>query len=217
LEDAETFLQQLGKKQILLGRDPFHYFPGVPSAYTETCEWFLAKGYVQGTKEVDLTKAYEASEVVNMPDVDEAEFVLAKAEDEAALIDFLHRCFPGRWEYEAKKYLARAGLGREFVLLKVAGEIKGFCRINDPGTEMIPQNLYWSPLFDCELAAIGPLGVDSSERGKGYGLAIVQAGVAFLRKRGMRQIVIDWTDLVTFYEKLGFSVWKTYETFSKKV
>lgn len=217
LEGAESYLKALGKKQILIGRDPFHYFPGVPSAYEATCNWLTEKGYVKEDTEVDLTCAYKESEAIDMPHFDEAEFVIAKQQDEEALLAFLHRCFPGRWEYEAKKYFAAGCSGREFVLLKVNGEVKGFCRINDPDSEIIAQNVYWAPLFDHGLAGVGPLGVDSSERGKGYGLAIVQAAIAFLRERNMQQIVIDWTGLIAFYEKLGYSVWKTYEPFAKKI
>ena len=71
----------------------------------------------------------------------------------------------------------------------------------------IAQNVYWAPLFEEELGGIGPLGIAPEERGKGYGLAIVQAGMYFLSQRGIKNIVIDWTNLVDFYGKLGISLW----------
>lgn len=217
LEQAEQFFQSKGKEQILIGRDPFHYFPGVPTEYKEMCQWLEKKGYKKENTEVDLTCTYGEDEPIMEPDVADATFVIATEDDKEGLIQFLQRCFPGRWEYEARKYFEQGCSGREFVLLKVAGEVKGFCRINDPQSDIIAQNVYWDPLFTEGLGGVGPLGVDASERGKGYGLAIVQAGIAFLRKRGIQHIVIDWTGLIAFYEKLGYRVWKTYEPYTKKL
>jgi len=99
--------------------------------------------------------------------------------------------------------------------LKKDDEIVGFCRINDQDSPFIAQNTYWAPLYNNELAGLGPLGIDAKERGNGYGLAIVEAAIAFLRKRGHRRIVIDWTDLVDFYAKLGYQKWKTYHSYKK--
>ncbi|HLR64483.1 MAG TPA: GNAT family N-acetyltransferase [Pseudogracilibacillus sp.] len=216
LKIAESYFEDLDKKQILIGRDPFHYFPGVPTQYEAVCRWLETKGYAKDATEVDLVQTYKDDDPIEMPSFEEAEFVEATKADADDLIAFLKRCFPGRWEYEAKKYFASGENGREFTLLKVNGEVKGFCRMNDPQSKIIAQNVYWDPLFTDGLGGVGPLGVDSSERGKGYGLAIVQAAIAFLRQRGVKNIVIDWTGLIEFYEKLGYSVWKTYEPYTKK-
>lgn len=217
LKDAEEHFKQLNKGQILIGRDPFHYFPGVPSQYESVCRWFEKRGYEKEDTEVDLSCTYDVNEKIEMPQFENVEFTEASRDDQDDLIAFLHRCFPGRWEYEAIKYFESGCSGREFTLLKVNGEIKGFCRMNDPQSEIIAQNVYWAPLFEEGLGGVGPLGVDSSERGKGYGLAIVQAAIAFLRKRGIKHIVIDWTGLIEFYQKLGYSVWKEYEPYTKKL
>ena len=80
---------------------------------------------------------------------------------------------------------------------------------------MIAQNVYWAPLFNGKLGGIGPLGVDSAERGNGYGIAIVEAAIAFLRSRDIKNIVIDWTGLVGFYRKLDYEVWKGYTSYRK--
>src|SRR5699024_8165519 len=107
--------------------------------------------------------------------------------------------------------------GREFVVLRKNNRIIGFCRINDEHSPMIAQNVYWAPLITGELGGVGPLGIDENERGQGYGLAIVEAGLAFLRQRGICHIVIDWTDLVNFYKKLGFCPWKGYLVYQKEI
>jgi len=82
---------------------------------------------------------------------------------------------------------------------------------------MIAQNVYWSKLFKGNLGGIGPLGVDRQVRGNHYGIDLVKAATNELIRRGMDYIVIDWTQLVDFYGKLGFSSWKQYKTMSKKL
>lgn len=215
LEEAESALREDGATEILLGRDPWHYFPGVPEEDDETAKWFDKKGYEYFGVDYDLTAVYDSSKKEAKPELDGVEAVLLTAEEKDALLAFLHRVFPGRWEYEAIHYFKKGGTGREFVVLKKAGQIIGFCRINDEHSPMIAQNVYWAPLFADSLGGIGPLGVDQNERGNGYGLAVVQAGVHFLRNRGIKRIVIDWTGLIDFYGKLGYTVWKGYKKYRK--
>lgn len=217
LTHAESKLIESGAKQILLGRDPYHYFPGIPSDDEDTAEWFEAKGYVNQGTEYDLIRNYTGDDGKTLPKMDGVEFTLLEQQDKDEFLSFLHRCFPGRWEYEAIRYFQKGGTGREFTVLKKNDRIIGFCRINDAASPYIAQNVYWAPLFDEELGGVGPLGVDEQERGQGFGLAIVEAGIAFLRKRDIRRIVIDWTGLVDFYKKLGYHPWKSYRSYQKEV
>ncbi|AJY74752.1 GNAT family N-acetyltransferase [Paenibacillus beijingensis] len=216
LRGAEQALIKYGVTKILLGRDPWHYFPGIPKEYPVTREWFEAKGYRNDRRtESDLLNTYGPDLREDLPAFADAEFRLLREGESGALLAFLRRCFPGRWEYEAVQYFERGGKGREFVVAVKEGQIIGFCRINDAHSPFIAQNVYWAPLFADGLGGIGPLGIDSAFRGSGYGLAVVQAGIHFLRQRGIRSIVIDWTTLVSFYGKLNYRVWKSYESYSK--
>ena len=158
---------------------------------------------------------YEDEDTKVLPSLDNVEFSQLDLDDREYFLAFLHRCFPGRWEYEALHYFQRGGTGREFVLLEKENKIIGFSRINDASSPMIAQNVYWAPLFNGKLGGIGPLGVDSAERGNGYGIAIVEAAIAFLRSRDIKNIVIDWTGLVGFYRKLDYEVWKGYTSYRK--
>jgi len=217
LKRAEQALKASGAKDILLGRDPWHYFPGIPVAYTDTKSWFERRGYEdQNRDEHDLLAAYEPDQTEVLPSFPGVTFRLLQEGEQEQLLTFLHRCFPGRWEYEAMKYFERGGTGREFVVLEKEGSVIGFCRINDAQSPLIAQNVYWAPRFAEELGGMGPLGIDGAYRGSGYGLAVVQAGVHFLRLRGIEKIAIDWTTLVAFYEKLGYQVWNKYHSFTKK-
>ncbi|MEK4303661.1 GNAT family N-acetyltransferase [Oceanobacillus sp. FSL K6-0251] len=215
LANAETHLKAAGVKQILLGRDPWHYFPGIPMELAEAKSWFEQKGYQNSGIEHDMIRKYHNDDVAAVPQITGIECQVLELEDKDSFLDFLHRCFPGRWEYEAIHYFQKGGTGREFAILKKGQQIIGFCRMNDENAPFVAQNVYWAPLFQEELGGVGPLGVDAIERGKGYGLAVVEAGIGFLRERGVSRIVIDWTGLTAFYNKLGYTVWKSYAGYSK--
>lgn len=215
LEHGEKTLKSHDITQIQLGRDPGHYLPGIPVEDKATMDWFRAKGYEHTATDHDMMRAYDLDDAISEPDFSDVTFGVLDESEQDALLAFLHRCFPGRWEYEAMKYFEKGGTGREFVVVRKNGRIIGFSRINDPNSQVIAGNVCWAPLFDGALGGVGPLGVDSAERGHGYGLAVVEAGIAELRKRNVNNIVIDWTGLVDFYKKLGYDIWKSYESYKK--
>ncbi|THE13787.1 GNAT family N-acetyltransferase [Bacillus timonensis] len=216
LQHAESSLKESGVNHIWLGKDTWHYFPGVPFQYEDVANWFEKRGYEKGTQEYDLDCHFEEDEI-GSPSLDGVEHSLLKLEEKDEFLSFMHRCFPGRWEYEAIQYFQKGGQGREFVVLKRNNQIIGFCRINDSKSPVIAQNVYWSALYQQELGGIGPLGIDLNERKHGYGLFIVEAAVSYLHKRHIRSMLIDWTGLVTFYNKLGFEVCKSYNSYFKKI
>lgn len=216
LKHAESALASSGLNKVVLGRDPWHYFPGIPKQYGEVCAWFEKRGYQAQGSDYDLICQYDNPD--NPPvQAGDVTFSILDKKDKDQLLEFLHRCFPGRWEYEAIHYFQKGGTGREFLVLKKNNQIIGFCRINDGRSPFIAQNVYWAPLFNEELGGIGPLGIDANERKQGYGLAIVEAGVERLRNRNIDTIVIDWTGLVDFYNKLGYEVWKSYISLEKDI
>ncbi|WP_379596887.1 GNAT family N-acetyltransferase [Oceanobacillus luteolus] len=217
LKFAETKLIESGVNQLWLGKDTWHYFPGIPIEYEETASWFEKKGYVKSGEEFDLDCKYEEESDLAILTKESVEAAILQPDEKDDLLEFLHASFPGRWEYEAIQYFQLGGTGREFVVLKKEGRIIGFCRINDSKSPVIAQNVYWSPLYDGELGGIGPLGISKDERKHGYGLFIVEAAIVYLRKRGIESIVIDWTGLVDFYRKLGYEVCKSYYSYQKNM
>ncbi|WP_139490872.1 GNAT family N-acetyltransferase [Brevibacillus dissolubilis] len=210
IKRAEQALRRTGVARIRLGSDLYHYFPGIPRDFTQAAEWFGRRGYRLGMEQHDLLADFTDLPDTPMPALSGATLRLMVPYDREAFLSFLRESFPGRWEYEGHRYFADGGSGREFLLLEKDRELIGFCRLNDAHSPVIAQNMYWSPLFGGAVGGIGPLGISEAARGSGYGLAIVQAAVHVLQKRGIRQIVIDWTEHVDFYAKLGFGVWKSY-------
>lgn len=215
---VEDKFKEDGIEKLFIGKDPYHYFPGVPSQYKQTVRWFEKRGYQRGRVEYDLINKYsDAEKNKEFETIKDKEITISllKSHEKELLLAFMKKEFPGRWVFELKEYFKHNGNGREFIILKEKGKIIGFARINDSLSPIIAQNTYWSSLFDEELAGIGPLGIASNKRAKGYGLIIVKAAISTLRKRALTPIVIDWTSLVKFYNKLGFNIWKSYDTYSK--
>lgn len=213
LERAEEQLKGNGVEEMQLGGDPFHYFSGIPDQYKDAKKLAEKHGYTKRVDTYDLINHLDKK--YDLPVDNSVAFSILKKEEEDDLISFLERCFPGRWVYETKKYFEMNGDGREFVVVKKKGQIIGFCRINDSHSPFIAQNVYWSPLFEQDVGGIGPLGIDANEQKQGYGLAIVQAAIAYLQERNTETIIIDWTILVDFYKKLDFNPWKIYGVYLK--
>jgi predicted N-acetyltransferase YhbS len=94
------------------------------------------------------------------------------------------------------------------------GAIVGFSRIYDEASAILGPGVYWRALMGRRPGGLGPIGVDASRRGAGLGLGLLSYCVRELRSRGVSTMVIDWTDLLDFYGKLGFKVWKRYEPMS---
>lgn len=213
---AEQALRQYGVRQIHIGGDPWHYFPGVPKGDAQAASWLERRGYKYQNDVYDVYRNMMTEHPPDFPSFrDGVSCVLLSPERKEDFLAFLERCFPGRWLYEAVKYFEYGGTGREFVVLEREGEIVGFCRINDAASPVIAQNTYWAPLFREELGGIGPLGVDPDCRNRGYGLALVQAAIRYQYDNGIRHLAIDWTGIPDFYRKLGFAPWKTYGVYCK--
>ncbi|SDN56831.1 Acetyltransferase, GNAT family [Psychrobacillus sp. OK028] len=215
LKHAEAALIENGAEVLQLAGEPFHYFSGIPDEYSEVQRWFEKFGYYNKINTFDLIN--HMSKKYPFPENSSASFAVLSIKEKEDFLSFLKRCFPGRWEYEAIKYFEMGGTGREFVVAKKNGNIIGFCRMNDALSPSIAQNVYWSPLFEQEIGGIGPLGIDPKEQKQGYGLEVVEAAMAYLQGRDINTIIIDWTILVEFYEKLDFKPWKKYGIYLKEL
>ena len=53
-------------------------------------------------------------------------------------------------------------------------------------------------------------GCGGERTGRGIGIGMVAVGSEVLRDRGVGNCHIDWTRIVDFYGKLGYTVWREY-------
>src|SRR5699024_4067225 len=114
LRHTVTSLKNQGMEQVLLGRDTQHYLPGIPRPNDWTRKWFETKGHEKQDTEYDVFNSYDDTSQIVEPMKDGVEFGVLRENEKEPFLNFLRRCFPGRWEYEAIKYFEKNGTGREF-------------------------------------------------------------------------------------------------------
>ncbi len=222
LEGAEVWAAERGAGTINLGGDSYHFFPGLPldgSPASNALDAFLeARGFEKNRARVeeDLIADVGALDLNALakrsPLAEGYRFRLYEASLREATEAFLRREFPGRWHLDTVEALEAGMRSLDLALLQeeASGGIVGFSRIYDSGSPVLGPGLYWRGLMGGSPGALGPIGVSASVRGKGLGLALLRLCLEELAGRGVRTMVIDWTDLGEFYAKMGFVPWKAY-------
>lgn len=232
LKRAEEYLRAEGATRVELGGSFHHALPGIPDSLPEALSFFARRGYEIGGKRVwDVQRDVRHFEVPDRVVRDLAaagvtgQVVRSRfgtSEDPgatAALLEFLHAEFRGRWLRDVGHAFCRPESEAHVMTLVARGSggrsdrIVAFAQIHLPDT---PGTRRWEG-FDPDVAAIGPVGVAKSMRGKGLGMAVVALAAAFLEREGARRVVIDWTDLVDFYGRLGFEPWLGYVLAHKRL
>ncbi len=223
LAAAEDSLRQDGATRAILGGSYFHALPGVPAELAPAIGFFERAGYRAGKTVWDVAR--DVKDFVVPPEVRatmaaggiEARLVVTERSMSyepirtAALLEFLAAEFPGRWLFDVAFSLGRAEAPASVVVLFDGLRAVGFAHLHPPRS---PGSLRWQG-FDPEVAAIGPVGVARAYQGRGLGLAVVAIAAEVLRKQKARRVVIDWTDLLGFYGRLGFAPWLSYQLMEK--
>ena len=220
LAAAEDWLAGLGAESVCLGQDHYHFFPGLPVGgdFAAAGAFAASRGFSAAGEECDMIADLRDTRVDAALAAPPAgyEYRYYRRSDDAALESFAGRCFPGRWAAELREAIA-AGLRPADLVLAVeddSGAVVGFSRIYDGSSPVLGPGLYWRGLLGPDPGALGPIGVDASRRGLGLGMGLLQFCVGELKARGVKNMVIDWTDLLGFYGKMGFTEWKRYTTMS---
>jgi Predicted acetyltransferase len=229
LERAEAWLVEAGATRLNLGRDSYHFFPGIPldgsPASQALAAFAAARGFDASADSVeedliaDLRGLDLAALTARAP---MAQGYRIRPYDEGlrdGTLDFLSAEFPGRWTSDTLEALEAGMRGRDLVLLmeESSGRVVGFSRIYDKDSPVLGPGVYWRNLMGDFPGGLGPIGVSKSVRGKGLGLALLRSCIEELAGRGVGNMVIDWTGLRDFYGKMGFRPWKAYRLCSKPI
>lgn len=213
LHGAETWLLEEGCTEASLGAGIRTFTPGLPPD-TLSESFFRNRGYGSRTKQSperiwDVASDLAGYETPATVREIEGHVRPGTPGDEEALRNFLGREFPGRWRYETSEYLDRTGRITDFMLLWTERGVDGFCWLTfeDSGR---PLERYYPYGLPRPWGQLGPIGVSADARGRGYGAAVLDAGLRRLRDNGVRGCVIDWTGLLDFYGKFGFSRYREY-------
>ncbi len=208
-------LEGLAGRRIWFGRDNGHFWPGLPREWDSGRAVLEASGFQpDGGEAVDL----EAD--LSVVTFDEAaiapllgpgvEFRRGMEGDEVALDRFFREEFPGRWRYDV---LSRFAVEPSDVFLLWLGDrVEGFA-FTQSWESRAPAvaGCVWRCDLGEHWGGLGPIGVSSVVRGRGFGGAVLVGALMGLQSAGVRRCIIDWTDLAGFYEKYGFSVTRRYQ------
>ena len=214
LKRAENFLRENDSPLTLLYY-PHHLLPGIPAQNEAALRWFEGRGYGGWRECADLTRElanYEVPEKVQrvLEENPSVEMRPAREDESAQIIDFVAREFPGGWNYSTRAHFTRGAKASDIIVAVERGEVIGFCHTADWNSNWLLPSTYWFPLLGEKFGGLGPVGLGKDQRKRGLGLALTAMSVADLKKRGVEKMGIDWTNLVAFYEQLGFQVWKRY-------
>jgi predicted GNAT family N-acyltransferase len=238
LDGFRALGKQEGKTRLVLGADEFHLVPGVPvtDIAGERLKAALQAAKFEGSEAGDFIGPAKSPKVdaylndaVAQANNDGWRFLPVETRDEEdALYAFLAKEFAGRWTREFAFWRSRQDTRRAYwhSLKHQGDEILGFARMAVRGKQK-PLDQGWSPgalrlplrtADDMKRdwleqdACLGPIGVASSQRGKGAGRVLLGRVLESLQAHNAGRVCIDWTNAFKYYYPLGFEISRQYWT-----
>ena len=215
---AEEWLKEKGCKRIRIGGNLRPLLPGLPYAMRENAVFFEKCGYQSPPRqpyEYDIARHLKDYQPIYSKPA-HADLHPMQPGEEHLLLDFLHREYPGRWEFEACEFVKNGGRASDFLLLRVNREVHGFCRLTLSDSER-PIERFFPQRLPQPWGQFGPLGLSRSVRGQGLGGYLIDAAALHMQSLGVDGCVIDWTSLVELYGKFGFKVYNQYVSLFKVI
>ncbi|HXD12370.1 MAG TPA: GNAT family N-acetyltransferase [Anaerolineales bacterium] len=214
---AEDWLKVHDCKRIRIGGNLRPFLPGLPYVMRENTAFFEQRGYQFSSDqpyEYDIARSLKDYQPI-YPKPANADLAPMNSREEHLLLDFLHCAYPGRWEFEAQEFVRNGGRASDFLLLRVNGDVQGFCRLTLADSER-PIERFYPQRLPQPWGQYGPLGLSKAVRGQGLGGYLIDAAACHMRSLGVDGCVIDWTSLVELYGKFGFKVYNRYISLFKK-
>lgn len=215
---AEVWLKDQHCKRIRVGGNLRPFLPGLPDVMRENAAFFEKHRYkfsADQPYEYDIARSLKNYQSI-YPKPADAELTPMNCGEEHVLLDFLHREYPGRWEFEAQEFVKNDGRAADYLLLRVDGEVEGFCRLTLPESER-PIERFYPQRLPQPWGQFGPLGLSKAVRGQGLGGYLIDAAACHMQSLGVDGCVVDWTALVELYGKFGFKVYNQYISLFKTI
>jgi len=216
---TKKMLRNRGVYKLVFGQDSRHFFPGCPDECHALRDFLRVEGFEETSNsfdlECDLTNyeppsgALDKQEGVEMRPLTDL--------DKAALDEFFVRVFPGRWRYDTMGKIETEGRADFVMGLFVDGKLEGFALTQDDSHKMPVNGAVWKESLGSNWGTLGPIGVSSEVRGRGLGHGLLAYGLSDLKKREVKNCLIDWTTLDRFYGRHGFTVERKYTGFALRL
>ena len=216
-EAALGHLRQAGRGRAASRRRrcAYRFWPGIPTDLPGAYPFFASCGWPLDPEQRSCDLVRDLSDF-QMPAAMSARLAQEQVtirparEDEVAdVLAFEAEHFPG-W---AGAFVYTAELGdfqNMLIAIDQRKSIVGTLMLHTPASRWLGANITWKTLLGDNLGGISAVGVAASERGRGIGIGMVAVGSEVLRDRGIGNCHIDWTRIVDFYGKLGYTVWREY-------
>jgi len=215
---AEDWLKDHECKRVRAGGNLRPFLPGLPYVMRENTAFFEKHGYqfsADQPYEYDIARSLKDYQSIYAKPAN-ADLVPMNSGEEHLLLEFLHNEYPGRWEFEAQEFIRNGGRASDFLLLRVDGDVHGFCRLTLSDSER-PIERFYPQRLPQPWGQYGPLGLSKAVRGQGLGGYLIDAAACHMRSLGVDGCAIDWTSLVELYGKFGFKVYNQYISLFKKI
>jgi len=217
LETIERYLAEQEIKKIYFGRDPQNFIPGLPdNLKKDYLPWLEKNGYHKEGIVYDLYQdisTFAISSEIRVLEQRLASQLAIKAVTEDTkriFLSFMKTFFPGRWHYEADNIARIPGAVQDYWLLWLDNKPVGFARTNTSESLYRGPNVNWGSQKGRLYCGLGPIGIADSYRGKGYGMYLMVKIIQNFQQKGYRHMIIDWTDLLSYYARLNFKPWIKY-------
>lgn len=211
---AEDMLADQACERIVLGGG-FRYPVNCVPLELESQDYFRDRGYLDGVPVWDVVRdltGFDADDEIGEYD---ALIVEASETDQAELFEFLDTTYP-RWAIELTDFRKSQGRLSDYLVLRVDGQLQGFCQLTFEDSRRPLERFLGSPL-PRPWGELGPIGLTQSVRGRGFGGALLREGLAVLRNKGVRGCRILWTPVPHFFETAGFQREREFTMMSKDI
>ena len=207
-------LAGLGIEEARLGAGGDEYvWPGIPRDLPEVEGFFFRRGWalegLSGDLVLDLARYEPSREVLARAAAAGVTFELARAGDAADVIAYEEREHPN-WVRFFRRSLAHDPrsvlVGRDASGAVVAALLMEL----PPGRAPA-----WSRMLGDDVAEIGCVGVAAARNGEGIGTALMSVANAHVRDAGFRAAWVGYVTRFSFYERLGYRLWREYRMASR--
>ena len=214
LKSKNVFDIQLG------GGGGSYFWPGVPRNLPGAIDFFKSCGWNFSEISFDLLrdlKNYKTPDWIServRPLNIKNRFI--KSNEKQKILTFEKKSFP-KWYSAFQSTINSGDLGDVLVAVDSDEEILGSTVLFSPKSKSYQQKFIWSLILGKNSGGFGALGVKEEARNRGIGLILSATASEILKKRGIRNCLLGWTHLVSWYGKLGYKVWMKYDMSWKKL